>query len=121
MEPVLVLFKPDTVLKWHRELVRRKWTFKHRRVGGRPTIPADLEALVLPLARENPGWGYGKLTGESGALWAKLDYTLARSTIRDVLRRNKVPPAPKRRRSGSNWHCSGYHGHPDVLRASCVL
>ena len=99
LEHVLVLFKPATVLKWHRELVRRKWTLKHRRVGGRPTIPADLEALVLRLARENPGWGYGKLEGELG----KLGYTLAQSTIRDVLRRNKVPPAPQRRRSGSNW------------------
>ena len=54
---------------------------------------------MLRLARENPAWGYGKLEGEL----RKLGYTLAQSTIRDVLRRNKVPPAPKRRRSGSTW------------------
>jgi transposase InsO family protein len=99
LDQVLLVFKPDTVLTWHRELVRRKWTFKHRRAGGRPPIPADLAALILRLARENPSWGYGKLQGEL----LKLGYTVGRSTIRDVLKRNQVPPALKRRRAGSSW------------------
>ena len=99
LDHVLVVFKPDTVLKWHRALVRRKWTFKRRRSGGRPAIPADLEALILRLARENPSWGYGKLEGELG----KLGYTSAPSTIRDVLKRNQVPPAPTRSQAGSSW------------------
>ncbi len=111
LEHVLVLFKPDTVLKWHRELVRRKRTFTHRRVGGRPTIPADLEALVLRLARENPGWGYGKLEGEV----LKLGHVLGRSTIRDVLKRNRVPPAPKRRRAGSSWRTFLTHYQQQML------
>jgi putative transposase len=53
LEPVLIV-KPDTVLRWHRELVRRKWTFKPKPSVGRPKISSELEALVLQLARENP-------------------------------------------------------------------
>jgi hypothetical protein len=50
----LLLFTPETVLRWHRELVRHKWTFPHRPALGRPRIPSDLEALILRLAQENP-------------------------------------------------------------------
>jgi len=59
LDPVLVLFKPATVLTWHRDLVRRKWTFKRRRGGGRPPVPTHLEAVILRFARENPSWGMG--------------------------------------------------------------
>src|SRR5690349_883170 len=55
----LVLVTPGMVLRWHRELVRRKWTFRrHRRAGRNPT-DATLVALLVRLARENPRWGYG--------------------------------------------------------------
>src|SRR5262249_61990642 len=57
----ILLFKPATVLKWHRELVKRKWTFQQRAKVGRPRIEADLEALIVRLARENPGLGFEKL------------------------------------------------------------
>ncbi len=53
----LLLFKPATVLKWHRELVKRKWTFHHRATVGRPRLDAELEALIVRLANENPGLG----------------------------------------------------------------
>lgn len=55
---VMLIFKPDTVLRWHRELVRRKWTFKRRGKPGRPVISSELEALIIRLAKENPRWGY---------------------------------------------------------------
>jgi hypothetical protein len=55
LDQVLLLFKPDTVLKWHRELVRRKWTFRRQRAGGRPATPAEVEELILRLARDNAG------------------------------------------------------------------
>ncbi len=96
---VVFLFKPETLLKWHRELVRRTWTFKKRVPRGRPAISPDLEALILRLAKENPTWGYGKLQGEVG----KLGYDVGRSTIRDVLKRQCVPPAPERAKRGSSW------------------
>jgi hypothetical protein len=56
----LLLFTPETVLRWHRELVRHKWTFQPRPAAGRPRIAVDFEALMVRLARENPRWGYGK-------------------------------------------------------------
>ena len=98
LEQSILLFKPDTVLKWHRELVRRKWTYQRTREGGRPAIAAEVEALLLRLARENPRWGYGRLQGEL----RKLGRPLGRSTIRDVLKRHGVPPAPARRQP-STW------------------
>ncbi len=96
---VVLLFKPDTVLKWHRELVRRKWTFKQGTTRGRPPISPQLEALILSLATENPSWGYGKLEGEL----RKLGYAIGRSTVRDVLKRKHIPPAPERAKRGSSW------------------
>src|SRR3954471_3503868 len=63
LDQYLLLFKPDTILKWHRDLVRRKWTYRRRNVGGRPTIPAEREALVLRLAREIPRWGHRRIQG----------------------------------------------------------
>ena len=105
---VVLLFKPETLLKWHRELVRRKWTFSKGLPCGRPPTSADLEALILRLAKENPAWGYGKLQGEL----LKLGYDIGRSTIKDVLKRKHVPPAPERGKQGSTWRTflAQYHG-----------
>src|SRR5215217_5866624 len=48
--------RPETLLRWHQDLVRRRWSYPHRR--GRPTVAAEIRSLVLRLARENPTWGY---------------------------------------------------------------
>ena len=61
LNQMMLIFKPDTVLRWYRELVRRKWTFKRKEKPGRPGISAELEALIVRLAKENPRWGYGKI------------------------------------------------------------
>ena len=111
LSQVVLLFKPDTLLKWHRELVRRKWTFKRKVPLGRPPIPPDVEALLLRLAKENPMWGYGKLEGELG----KLGYTIGRSTIRDVLKRHRVPPAPERKTHGSTWRTFLSHYRDEIV------
>src|SRR3954454_8917607 len=91
----LLLFKPDTILKWHRELVRRKWTYRRTNPGGRPTIPAEVDALILRLARENPRWGHRRIQGEL----VKLGHAVSASAVRAALRRHRVPPAPKRQRT----------------------
>jgi hypothetical protein len=88
LEQHVLLFKPDTILKWHRELLRRKWTVRCTTAGGRPATPAEVEALILRLARENPGWGYGRIQGEL----RKLGHAIGRSTVRDILKRHRVPP-----------------------------
>jgi putative transposase len=80
-------------------LVRRKWTFRHQRASGRPATDPELQALLLRLAAENPTWGYSKLHGEL----LKLGYKIGRSTVRDMLKRQQVPPAPERAKKGSSW------------------
>jgi transposase InsO family protein len=108
---VVLLFKPDTLLKWHRELVCRKWTFKKKASRGRPPICPELEALLLRLAKANPAWGYGKLEGELGT----LGYEIGRSTIRDVLKRKRVPPVPDRSKQGSRWRTFLGHYKDEIV------
>ena len=95
----LLLFTPETVLRWHRDLVRHQWTFRHQPPVGRPRIAVELEALIARLARENPRWGYGKIEGEL----RKLGYRVGRSTIRAVLKRKHLPTAPLRARQSNTW------------------
>ncbi len=108
---VIFLFKPETLLKWHRELVRRTWTFSKGAPRGRPSISPELEALITHLAKENPTWGYGKLEGEL----RKLGYDVGRSTIRAVRKRNCVPPVPERAPRGSTWSTFLRHYKDEML------
>jgi putative transposase len=89
------LVQPATLLGWHRDLVRRRWTHPHRR--GRPTVTAETRALVLRLARENPTWGYRRVHGEL----CRLGYKIGASTVWAMLQRAGVDPAPKR--SALSW------------------
>jgi putative transposase len=93
------LFKPESMIGWHRELVRRKWTFKQGRKPGRPPIDSELEAWIVQVARDNPGLGFEKLEGEL----RKIGLEASATTIRTVLQRHNVPPAPERSRQGSSW------------------
>ncbi len=105
----LLLVKPDTLLKWHRELVRRKWTFQSPDVGGRPRIDAELEMLIIRLVRENPSIGLTKIEDEL----LKLGYVVDRTTIRNVMRRHHLPPAPQRGRS--SWRTFLNHYRTQML------
>src|SRR4051794_26783293 len=96
---IMLLVQPETVLTWHRELVRRKWTVRRRASRGRPPLTAEVEALLLRLAAENPRWGYGRLQGEL----PKLGPSAGRSTVRAALQRRHIPPAPRRGRRASTW------------------
>jgi putative transposase len=100
LREVIRLVQPETVLKWHRELVRRKWTHKRKQAGGRPRTDREIEQLVVQLARENSDWGYGKIKGEL----AKLGHDMSRETIANILARHGIPPAPERGTSPSWRH-----------------
>jgi putative transposase len=93
-----LLVTPDTVLRWHRDLLRRRWAAKSRAGrGGRPATRRDVRGLVLRLARENPGWGYRRIHGELAGLGIRV----APSTVWKILTRAGVDPAP--RRTGPTW------------------
>jgi putative transposase len=87
--------EPTTLLRWHRDLVRRRWTYPHRR--GRPGVALEIRHLVLRLARENPTWGYRRVHGEL----CRLGYKIGASTVWAILQRAGVDPAPKR--SAVSW------------------
>src|SRR5215211_1447180 len=74
---VALVFTPATLLRWHREIVKRTWTFANRPKPGRPPVAAACVEFIVRLARENPRWGYGKLQGELG----KLGHRVSRSAI----------------------------------------
>lgn len=92
LRDIIRIFQPETVLKWHRELVRRKWTQEQSNKGGRPQINQEVEDLIIRLAKENSRWGYGKIEGELLKLGCKVSQT----TIRNVLSRHSIEPAPVR-------------------------
>src|SRR5450755_1641954 len=93
-----LLVTPDTILRWHRDIVRRRWAARSvPGKAGRPATRRNFRALVLRLARENPEWGYRRIHGELAGLGVKV----AASTAWEILKNAGIDPAPHR--SGPTW------------------
>jgi putative transposase len=111
---VLRIFQPETVFKWHRELVRRKWTRQAHDQRGRPRTNQEIERLIVRLARENRDWGNLKIAGEL----AKLGIELSDETVAAILRHHGIPHAPERGGSPS-WRHLMTHYRDQIL--ACVF
>jgi putative transposase len=94
--PCSFLVQPATLLRWHRDLVRRRWTYEGRRPG-RPPLLAETRQLILRLAAENPSWGYKRIHGEL----VGLGIGLSPSSVWNVLQRHGIEAAP--RRASVSW------------------
>jgi hypothetical protein len=91
----VLLVKPDTLLRWHRQLAAGAWTYP--RGPGRPPLDQEVQQLIVRLARENPRWGYQRIQGKLHRLGVQVSAT----TIRTTLRRHRLDPAP--RRTPTTW------------------
>jgi transposase len=121
------LVTPTTLLRWHRELVARSWTYPRRRQPAPNTLNDEVVALVLRLAQENPHWGYLRIVGEC----RKLGVAVSATSVRNLLRRHRLRPAP--RTSGLSWSeflrsqaagalaCDFFHVDTITLRRLYVL
>ena len=104
---------PDTILRWHRELVAQKWDYSDRRKKkpGRPPLSDEVKQLVVRFAKENPDWGYDRI---QGAL-ANLRHTISDQTVGNILKAHGIEPAPERKRQ-MTWK-TFLKAHWDVLGA----
>ena len=102
------LVTPDTLMRWYRNLIARKWNYSHRRGPGRPRVMRTIVNLIVRMALENPSWGYTRI---QGAL-ANLGHEVGRGTIANTLREQGIDPAPERGKHTSwstflkaHWEC----------------
>jgi len=106
------LFSPETILRWHRKLVAKKWDYTHKRKSvGRPRVPKEIVDLVLRFARENPTWGYDRI---EGAL-ANIGFDISDQTVGNILKQHGIEPAGDRKRQ-TTW-ATFLKAHWDVLAA----
>jgi putative transposase len=100
LKEIVTLATPDTLLRWYKRLIAQKFDgSKKRRQLGRPRVSEEVEQLVVRMAEENPTWGYRRL---QGAL-TNLGHHIDKITVRNILRRHHMEPAPQRRKAGMSW------------------
>ena len=111
LEQVGTLFTPDTILRWHRQLVAQKWDYSYRKEKkpGRPRIRQVIVDLTVKFAKENRTWGFDRIQGEL----AKVGYRISDTTVANILKAHGIEPAPKRKRTGS-WE-TFLKAHWDVM------
>jgi putative transposase len=102
------LVKPETLLGWHRRMVRQRWTYPSV-PRGRPPVPDQVQQLIVRLARENPRWGYQRIRGEL----LRLGCQISASSISRVLRARRIDPAP--RRASTTWRSFLRRQAPGIL------
>src|SRR4030081_2788678 len=109
--PVVMIIRPETLVRWHRAGFRRYWRWKSRRRGGRPPIEAELRALIRQMSRENLLWGAPRIHGEL----LKLGFEIAESTVSKYMIRHRGPPS-------QNWR-TFLHNRADAIAAIdlCVV
>jgi len=100
LKELATLATPETLLRWYQRLIADKFDgSKKRQALGRPRVSEDVEQLVMRMAQENPTWGYRRI---QGAL-ANLGHDIDKITVRNILRRHHLEPAPQRRKAGMSW------------------
>jgi putative transposase len=100
LQEVATIATPDTLLRWYHRLIAQKFDGSHHRHHlGRPRVAEEIEQLVVRMAEENATWGYRRI---QGAL-ANLGYAIDAITVRNILRRHHLEPAPQRRQAGMSW------------------
>src|SRR5262245_5423691 len=117
LKELATLVTPDTLLRWYQRLIAQKCEgSEQRRALGRPRVAAEVEQLVIHMAAENPSWGYRRI---QGAL-ANLGHRIDKLTVRNILRRHHLEPAPQRRQGGMSW-AQFLKQHWEVLAATDVF
>src|SRR5919202_1772165 len=100
LQEVATIATPDTLLRWYKRLIALKFDgSKQRHQLGRPRVAEEVEQFVMRMAEENPTWGYRRI---QGAL-ANLGHRIDKITVRNILRRHHLEPAPQRRKVGMSW------------------
>ncbi len=100
LQEVATLVTPDTLLRWYRRLIAQKFDGSmQRRQLGRPRVIEEIEQLVVQMAEENATWGYRRIQGALANLGHRIDAI----TVRNILRRHHMEPAPQRRKAGMSW------------------
>ena len=98
LQELTTMVTPDTILRWHRELVAQKWDHTEKRNSvGRPRIRQVIVDLILRFAKENPSWGYDRIQGGL----ANVDYHISDTTVGNILKAHGIEPAPQRQQTGS--------------------
>jgi len=113
LEEIATIVTPDTLLRWHRQLIARKWDYSHRRQKnpGRPPLSQEIIELVLTMARANPTWGYARIQGAM----ANLGHQISDTTVSNILKAHGIEPAPARKRQ-TTW-TTFLKAHLEVLAA----
>ena len=111
LDELETLVTPDTLLAWHRKLIAKKWSYA-RNGPGRPRVAQEITDLVLRMARENTSWGYDRI---QGAL-ANVGHIVAPNTVKNILKRHGIEPAPEREKRTS-WR-TFLKAHWDVMAAT---